>query len=860
MKKLFNYRPLVSMCLFAMAGIIFVSGFYLKTAFGYVMTALVAVCLVATVIVKAVKAKDHKLFKILSIIIAFACFSLITFANLAISENKDEYNGEYKVYGRVASDIYLSSKDRYVVNLDHVYLVKDEKTFKVDGNVILYLSISDGRCEDYSLGSTIISNATVSKPKLKNGGNQFYYLNKNVYLVGFGSEEGCNFVDENDRNIMQKYKLRVKDALDFYLSDEYSSLGYTILFGDKAGLDEDFAETYRASGLAHLLAVSGLHVGFIVTLISFILSLFKANDKVKFFVTIIITFLYAMLCGFTVSVTRAFIMTFVLLYFKMRKKESDGLSSLALAGLIILLIRPLSFYDAGFRLSFGAVLGIMLLSKQFTRFFMKAFSFRFSNALAISISAQIGTIPFIALYFKNISIFSIVANILAIPLASLAFMIMSLFVIFGVIWKPLGFGLYVFKWLMYIVTLIGKIMGSITFAGANQIMTTVFSFMLIATIMLATDYTFYSRKLKIVFSSCGAVLSATCFVLMFVLWFNFTLKFLYAKISCEGEKVKFVELKKDLQTRIRPAYLISGNDRFLCYSALEQIKSALNISMPELNFVIMDSNLVSIQDIVESASVFPFIDKYRAIQINNFNIKNKAKEDKLLNYLKNPMNETVLIFFNLDQTEALKPYLSLITPVDCDKLSLETLISTLKAKFEKSGAKIGREALETLVLFCNNDMARISGESEKLISYASGSEITTDMVKKLVVEDKEYQVFELAEFIAKNDKFKALDLVETLSNDKKGGFSILTPLYNNYRRVLYVAINKDKTDSELATLLGVKEYAIKMVKNQARVFSPRSLKKIVDMLYEMDRNIKMGKIKEDTAMYSAVLNILNIRG
>lgn len=517
MKKLFNYRPLVSICLFAMAGIVFVSGFYLKTIFNYIMSALAVLALVVTVIVKAVLAKDKKLFKVLSIIIAFACFSVLTFVNLAVYENKDNYNGEYKVYGRVSSDIYLSSSDKYVVNLDNVYLVKEHTTYKVDGNVILYLSVSDGRCEEYTLGSNIISKATISKPKNNGKSNNFYYLNKKVHLVGFGIEENCEFVGDDNRNILQAYKLRVKDALDFYLSDEYSSLGYTMLFGDKAGLDEDFSSIYRASGLAHLLAVSGLHVGFIVTLISYILSLFKANDKVKFFVTVIITFLYAMLCGFTVSVTRAFIMTFVLLYFKMRKKESDGISSLALAGLIILLIRPLSFYDAGFRLSFGAVLGIMLLSNQITRFFMKWFSFKFSNAIAISISAQIGTIPFMALYFKNISIFSIIANILAIPLASLAFMIMSLFVIFGVIWKPLGFGLYAFKWLMYIVTLIGKIMGSITFAGANSVMTAVFSFMLIATIILFTDYTFYNKKYKIILSSCGACLCMVCFVLMFVL-------------------------------------------------------------------------------------------------------------------------------------------------------------------------------------------------------------------------------------------------------------------------------------------------------------------------------------------------------
>lgn len=324
--------------------------------------------------------------------------------------------------------------------------------------------------------------------------------------------------------------------------------------------------------------------------------------------------------------------------------------------------------------------------------------------------------------------------------------------------------------------------------------------------------------------------------------------------------MKFVDLKKDLQNGIRSAYLISGNDRFLCFSALEQIKQALNISLPELNFVVMEGNSLSLQDIVESVSVFPFVDQFRVVQINNFSIKTKAKEDKLLSYLKNPMKESVLIFFSPDQTDAMKPYLSLVACVDCDKLSTDVLMTTMKAKIEKMGAKISKQALEKLILFCNNDMTRISGEVEKLVQFADGKEIDEEMVKKLVVEDKEYQVFELAEFIAKNDKFKALDLAETLTKDKKGGFSILTPLYNNYRRALFVAINKDKTTSELATLLQVKEYAVKMVSSQAKIFSPKNLKKIVDMIYEADRNIKMGKIKEDVATYTVILNILKIRG
>ena len=326
--------------------------------------------------------------------------------------------------------------------------------------------------------------------------------------------------------------------------------------------------------------------------------------------------------------------------------------------------------------------------------------------------------------------------------------------------------------------------------------------------------------------------------------------------------MKFIELKKDLEKSIRPVYLISGNDRYLCYTALDMIKKALNISLVEMNEVIMSGESVSKEDIARAVSIFPFVDQYRLVQVNDFNGKTKSKSpsDELLSYLKNPMKESVLVFFNLESTDALKPYMSLVSHVDCDKLEADTIRMVLASKLNKAGTQMSREALDTLVLYCNNDMARISSELEKLICFAGTREITKEDVSKLVVQDKEYQVFELAEFIARGDKVKALDLIYTLSGGGHSGFSILTPLYNNYRRALFVSINKDKTDEEIASLLGVKPYAIKMVKNQVRFFTPKKLKNIVDMLYEADRNIKMGKIKEEVAIKTVTLNILKIRG
>lgn len=324
--------------------------------------------------------------------------------------------------------------------------------------------------------------------------------------------------------------------------------------------------------------------------------------------------------------------------------------------------------------------------------------------------------------------------------------------------------------------------------------------------------------------------------------------------------MKFIELKKELENKVCPAYLISGNDRFLCYSALDLIKKAANISLSDLNEVVIAGENCTLDDIVKSASVFPFVDAYRLVQVNNFSAKAKEKNNVLSEYLKNPLESTILVFFNLEANDAIKPFMDKIVHIDCDKLDVNTIARVVKTKAKQSGTEIEDQAIEKLILYCNNDMARITSELEKLICYASDKQIREQDVMDLVEQDKEYQVFELSEFIAKGNKEKALDLVYTICSDSRGTFSLLTPLYNSYKRALYVAVNKDKTDSELASLLGIKEYAVKMSKNQARAYNPKKLKQIVDMLYEADRNIKMGKINDQIAIKTVVLNILKIRG
>lgn len=325
--------------------------------------------------------------------------------------------------------------------------------------------------------------------------------------------------------------------------------------------------------------------------------------------------------------------------------------------------------------------------------------------------------------------------------------------------------------------------------------------------------------------------------------------------------MKYVELKAELKNKVENAYLIFGDDRYLCYDALKKIENALGITIKDMNSIVIQGESVSAKDIVTSANMYPFGDAFRLVVVKNFN-PGKAKEEKsvLEEYLNQPLSSTVLVFFNPENAENLKG-LKNLTSIDCSKIDAKVISAFVKNSLAKNDISASEEAIEKLILFSDNDMTKIASELEKLSAYVFETKtLTADVVEKFVVQNKEYQVFELAEFIAKGESKKAIDLVDSFMIKPGSAFMLLSPLYNTYRRALFVAVNKDKSQSELATLLGVKEFAIKMLSNQVKVFSAKQLKSIVDMIADYDRKIKVGEMKENVAIKTVVINILNTRG
>ena len=129
------------------------------------------------------------------------------------------------------------------------------------------------------------------------------------------------------------------------------------------------------------------------------------------------------------------------------------------------------------------------------------------------------------------------------------------------------------------------------------------------------------------------------------------------------------------------------------------------------------------------------------------------------------------------------------------------------------------------------------------------------MVDRYVVRDKEYQIYELIDYLSKNDSEKAYDLIDTLLQTEKNPVGLVQYLYSAFRKLLIIALSKE-SDEELAKLFKVKPYAVKMSRVQAGKFSPKTLKRINEDLSSLEFDLKRGKANQDNAAHIILARIL----
>ena len=171
-----------------------------------------------------------------------------------------------------------------------------------------------------------------------------------------------------------------------------------VLLGDRSALGEDVREAFRRAGVAHVLAVSGLHVGLIAAGAFFALRVMGCGRRVTGCLTLLLVWGYAVVTGGSASVVRAATMATTVMGGGLIDREGNALNGLGFAAFVLLAWRPGDLFDVGFQLSFGATAGILLLYRPIRRALpMKdqaAGRFVF-DSLAVSLAAQVGTLPIV---------------------------------------------------------------------------------------------------------------------------------------------------------------------------------------------------------------------------------------------------------------------------------------------------------------------------------------------------------------------------------------------------------------------------------------------------------------------------------
>jgi len=241
------------------------------------------------------------------------------------------------------------------------------------------------------------------------------------------------------------------------LPDPQAAMLNGILLGMRENIPQQIFDMFRKSGIVHILAVSGLHVGLILLMFWGFLKLCRIPKKVAALILILLVTLYCMVTGMRDPIFRTTIMALAVLTAIIIDREQNLYISMSLACLVLLLINPYSLFNAGFQLSFIATLGIICLTpilkelipleriKLKPRFLFIAF--------AVSLSAQISVMPIVAYHFNYLSLWSIFSNILILPIVACILALGLLASVFGILWIKLVYIFSMPNWILLTILL-----------------------------------------------------------------------------------------------------------------------------------------------------------------------------------------------------------------------------------------------------------------------------------------------------------------------------------------------------------------------------------------------------------------------
>lgn len=344
-----------------------------------------------------------------------------------------DWDGEPAIYkGIVESVPEVRGKTfRAEVRVD-VQRLSNGNWKRIDRNILLSW-MPDSLSKPLVCGDSVCFYAKVSYPFSEKELTRFdygdYLLRKSISgtALAYAGNWRCTGKPRS-LSVSQLAKVCQQQVVDVYrswgLDQDVQAVVSALTIGEKTDLTPELKAMYSAAGVSHVLALSGLHVGILSCILLWLfypLTYLKHGRKILPFLVVCLLWFFAFISGLSSSVVRAVVMYSLYTFASFCSEERfSGMHSLVLAAFLMLIYNPFFLFDISFQLSFTAVFSILAFYPLFSRWLcIKNCVLRYVwNTLSLSVSAQLGTLPFILYYFGSFPTYFLLANLVVVILAS----------------------------------------------------------------------------------------------------------------------------------------------------------------------------------------------------------------------------------------------------------------------------------------------------------------------------------------------------------------------------------------------------------------------------------------------------------
>jgi len=382
-----------------------------------------------------------------------------------ISHQQQWLNNYYndKDYITATLEEPLSEKtNSYKANASVQQLLQGDSIQSVKGNIIIYFK-KDALPKELGYGSQIIFNKSLQP--IKNTGNpgsfnyERYAAFQGIYQQVYLDHGAYILLPVKNKSRLSHFlfaaRQKVLHTITTYIPGEKEAgLAEALLVGYKDDLDKTLVQSYSNTGVVHVIAISGMHLGLIYWLLTTLLTPLKKRKHTRWMApALIITglWLFALLTGGGPSILRSAVMFTCIVIGESLERKTFIYNSLAASAFILLCINPFWLWDAGFQLSYVAVLSIVIFMKPIYDWFY--FKNKMVDAIwklmAVTLAAQLLTTPVSMYHFHQFPVYFLITNLLAVPLSSIIVLLeivlctISYIPVFA---KPAGMVLH---WLIY---------------------------------------------------------------------------------------------------------------------------------------------------------------------------------------------------------------------------------------------------------------------------------------------------------------------------------------------------------------------------------------------------------------------------